>query len=221
MLQIDSDENGTTIVELMIGAALLALVILIGAGFMSRLQKTSKHDQERMTSRKQTEVLFNTVTRDAAVQMNGGLNPLVSPKGLEIKRLPQNASDTSRSYTVRYESSCQPFPVAQQDLFNQVYSPANRAKIYQDPYSCLKSLACQAGRYPVVTTIVTGANPAAYPLKVFPGATLCSTLVHDQVRVVMETVYADPDRELKTVSVLQKVFFLPAKAAGDLDILPN
>ncbi|HYX39008.1 MAG TPA: prepilin-type N-terminal cleavage/methylation domain-containing protein [Oligoflexus sp.] len=217
----NQNQSGMSLIELMVGGAVFSLMISIGSNWILGLQKTARYDQNRISSHKMVGNLFNLIRRDAAVQMDGGLTPLLSPPGLDILRLPQTANDAKLHYQARYQTSCQPFPTKEQEFLGKVYSDSNRSRIYQNPNSCLMAMNCPAGTWPEVSIVVTGTGSASYSPSVYPGMAICSYLVNDQVRVMIEAVYASGKSETLEAEVHQKVFLLPRRSTDELMLLPN
>lgn len=137
-----------------------------------------------------------------------------------------NLNQSDDVYAVRFQSVCIDAPgdlAGYAPLPQQLSEPG-----FQKSASCLKKLACTAGKLPQVQIAVNGSGRIpAYPVTKFPqldaarsrnlGTAACFIVTGQQVQVVVDGLYAAEGGRFKVVSQERAISI----AASDVQLLPH
>lgn len=234
---------GTSLVELLLGVGILAL-IGVGVGhFFRQSDQNLAALSSRQSSDDKAKQILKLIERDVRLQVKP---TTLSANGLELEitRLQiANSANPQATYTVHVKSLCtqaKTLDMGKKRLLEKIYSAANLPTLLAQGDRCLQKLACGVGRYPRVEftpSEVASANvpsyvPATFPdfegpesqslLKNVAGSAVCfDDLGNDRVRISLETVtLVSASIENPEIRVVRKEIYVTNKNIAGVQILP-
>lgn len=168
------NEAGTSLVELLIGLGILAIIGSFSANFFTRLTKSDVEVTARSNAISQINGLANTIERDLKFRKlsddGSALAPLCANGNdlcptLSYNRLAKTtAGDDEKDYKVTIENKCVDIPETIAKHFkgktkaidfsaagiNAITAQINGGEVAKSAGACLAKIACAKGKYPQV-----------------------------------------------------------------------
>jgi prepilin-type N-terminal cleavage/methylation domain-containing protein len=215
--RLSKNESGFSLIEMMISVAVISVIAVIANMFFSGYMKKQDYNDKRADMFRRLEQLEKRITHELSrLNLTSQTLILTTQTGSACVSNCPNLTFTiekvnDSSSTVRYSTSCTPFPPR----------PVNPKDISQTVATCVK---CGSGTHAAIIVTKDGV-PTKYDLtettgglhnRYSAGSTICTSLTPDAIRINLAMGIVN---EAGDVKELKKEVYIPRRNAENLQLL--
>ncbi|RYZ89695.1 MAG: hypothetical protein EOP04_06125 [Proteobacteria bacterium] len=229
------NEDGTSLVELILALAIGSIVIGGFFMFVGRINQGQTVNRARDVSKKTNQQILDIIKRDFTYQIaiDSSKKPFhfkMSRKEVFQKGIP------SANYDISYESVCTKIQGNNQEkvnLLRTIYGRDNTQTYTKSSAHCLLDLKCPHLTVPQIK-IVSHSKTVTYSTTEFPlldkdyqslstaqpiGSSLCYKVKGNQYQLVIESLFVNDPKSL-TLSLVSDEILLRPTGIGNIDLVP-